>query len=187
MIWTECIPNFSIEGTNIPWKQEVKYLDTTLDQKLNWSKQIDLVCGKAMKNCNILTTLCGTWWGAQPDEHANNIWSIDSTAIGFWGSEALRTSLGLMRSTPVNILLSESGEMTLEKKRKLLASEFILKRMRYKKNPTLQNIEEIIPFTGFWNNKKPPFVEIYEKIGPKPRLLERKKTTNIQLGYRRTH
>ncbi|XP_044754975.1 uncharacterized protein LOC123313929 [Coccinella septempunctata] len=194
----EQIPKFSIEETENPWKQEIKYLGVTLDQKLNWTKQIDEVCGKAMKNCNILRTLCGTWWGAQPGVLLGIHKSLIRPQLDFgallYGTgsvtslrkldrvqyHALRISLGLMRSTPVNIILSESGEMKLEKRRILLSSKYILKRMRCRNDPILQNIEELTLSKGFWNNnRKPPFVEAYERVKPRIKLMERSQKLSV--------
>ena len=56
----------TIEGSNLEWKREIKYLGITLDSKLTFSKHIEEIASKATKGIMICRRLAGKNWGSSP-------------------------------------------------------------------------------------------------------------------------
>ncbi|XP_044766286.1 uncharacterized protein LOC123322405 [Coccinella septempunctata] len=154
-------PSFSLFGRNIPWKESVKYLGVTLDRKLKWSQHISDACYKAFHGINLIRTLSRTWWGSHPSTllvlyrstvrpHIDygsilfgavprkNLYLLDKTQY-----TALRSCLGMMRSTPINILLALAGELPLKYRRIWLGAKFISKLLRFKDDCVLDSIKSL--------------------------------------------
>lgn len=145
------LPCLSINNKNIMWKKQIKYLGVTLDTKLNWSTQIEQVISKTKKGIGVMKCLCRTWWGAQPQNLLNLYRAIGRTHLDYgamiYGGcskaiinkmnavhyQGIRTAMGYMRSTPINIILAESGEIPLTKRREMLSSKYILNNLQIKK------------------------------------------------------
>lgn len=56
--------NLNVEGTDISWKNECKYMNVTLTSNFNRNQHINVRKDKVFKGVNIIRTLCGTWWSA---------------------------------------------------------------------------------------------------------------------------
>lgn len=53
-----------ISNEMIPWREKIKYLGVTLDEKLSGRGEVDRIMVKCSKGLNILRCLVGTsWWG----------------------------------------------------------------------------------------------------------------------------
>lgn len=184
------IPCFKINNEPIQWKQEIKYLGVTLDKNLSWTKHTEIMCSKALKGVNILRSLCRTWWGAHPKTLLIIYKSLirpylDFGSIIYGGCsrkilnkldtvqhQALRAVGSFMKSTPINILMAECGETSLETRRKSLAQKFICKSFRFENNTVLTEIENIAFFRGYWNNKyTPAFIKAYYLVKTKSRWI----------------
>ena len=75
--------------------------------------------------------------------------------------EALRVVMGLMRSTPTNVILGESGECDLESRRLWLAAKFYSKIISLNTHPLIPIIRDICHLTRNCNpqNKlKTPYI-----------------------------
>lgn len=170
-----------VDGERLDWSQEFKYLGVIFQQNLSWKSQISHMCGRAGKSLNIIRYLCRTWWGAAPStllalykslvrphlEYGSMIFGKCSKALLLkldrTQYQAIRTALGLMRSTPINILLSEGGEYPLSYRRSLLSMRYIAKVFSYA-NPIRSLLQELydtyIRDPQFWPNTKiPPIIE----------------------------
>ncbi|KAL3288456.1 hypothetical protein HHI36_002901 [Cryptolaemus montrouzieri] len=76
---------------------------------------------------------------------------------------AIRIALGCMRSTPTNILLSESGEYSLELRRSWLAYKLITKALRISDNIIIKNSFHSI-LADLIGNNIPPILKSFQHI-----------------------
>ena len=120
------INNIKINAVN-----EVKYLGTWIDSRLNWNAHAKDLINKVQKALNILKLLRGTWWGGHPQVLLNvykglmrSIIEYNSCCIHIKEKslreklnklqyKAIRLALGYRNSTPINVLLAEAKEPTL--------------------------------------------------------------------------
>lgn len=56
-------PNINFLGTNIEFKQQVKYLGVMIDQNLSWAPQLNYLKIKAMKSVGMIKKFAGRTWG----------------------------------------------------------------------------------------------------------------------------
>ena len=56
----------SLNGRQIPFSKEVKYLGVTFDQKLTWNNHLDKIILKAKSALGISSRLAGKNWGINP-------------------------------------------------------------------------------------------------------------------------
>lgn len=129
----------------IPFLYNYKYLGINLESTLSFSDHILKMSLACKKSLDVMRYLSNKKWGSHPDSllkiYTAMIRSrIDygSTIYGNSGktilkkvdkiqSDALRTALGCLKSTPLNALLCEAGELPLELRRKWLATKEIIK------------------------------------------------------------
>ena len=57
-------PKLTLDGKVIQMKKQIKLLGVTLDQKLTFKTQTELVCQKMRKRARVLTALAGKDWGS---------------------------------------------------------------------------------------------------------------------------
>ncbi|KAH1021888.1 hypothetical protein HUJ04_011372 [Dendroctonus ponderosae] len=137
------LPTIVINGTNLNFKNEVKYLGIILQKNLKWNKYIDLLIAKTQKGINIMKIFSRVWWGADPKSLLMVYNGLIKSHLDFASifikpcnrtflrkldtvqMQAIRMALGCMRSTPTNALLAEAAEFDLENRRKTLATQFI--------------------------------------------------------------
>ncbi|KAK9886682.1 hypothetical protein WA026_017602 [Henosepilachna vigintioctopunctata] len=177
------LPQLQIYESNIPWLEQVKYLGVIFQKNLKWNAQIHNMSNKAIQGLNIIKSLSRTWWGAHPKTllliYKSMVRShLDYGSI-FIGKcpktllykldkvqyAAIRSALGLMKSTPVNILLTESGELPLKHRRSFLALKFISKSVCFNNNPIINKIRSL----SYWkqlifNNNSPAIIDCWEKF-----------------------
>lgn len=67
--------------------------------------------------------------------------------------QALMVALGYMKSTPINIILAESNELSLKYRRRWLGFRFVSKMSCLEGNKVWMAVEELNKFGGFWNDK----------------------------------
>ena len=60
------LTNLKIDGKDIPYKQEVKYLGVTMDSKLYWNKHISERIAKAKKVLHAVAAITRKNWGPKP-------------------------------------------------------------------------------------------------------------------------
>jgi len=63
---SEIIQPFSVEGTQIPIVDSVRFLGVTLDHRLSDALHLRFLLVKGHRVLNIITSLSGVWWGAHP-------------------------------------------------------------------------------------------------------------------------
>jgi ribonuclease HI len=117
----------------------VKILGLTFDKKMTWKTHINKLKSECNNRLNIIKTLSSLSWGSDRNCLLNTYRSIirqkidygsvlyDSANIGALNSlesvqnTALRLSIGAFRTSPVNSILAESGEMPLKYRRRALS------------------------------------------------------------------
>ncbi|XP_070169673.1 uncharacterized protein [Polyergus mexicanus] len=122
-----------------------KFLGIILDPKLHGNLHIEFLSKKCTKLLNILKSLRGVWWGANPVLLLNIYKALIRGSIEYSfpyirsnnfthleklekiQKQAIRLCLGLRQTTPSNVLLAESGIGSLRYRLIYLASKFLLK------------------------------------------------------------
>jgi len=180
----------------IPWKSEIKYLGVILDSKMTWIPHINSLKAKALQSINMLRYLCGTWWGAHPSTMLNfykayvrSHLEFGSILIGGCTRKsleildkvqfmALRLCLGMMKSTPTNILLSEAGETDLISRRNWLAVKFLLKQFSLEGNKVYNMVTKLYVLynenLGYWGRYAvPPLLEAFDFLADYTALINK--------------
>lgn len=173
--------NVKIDDNPIEQKEQHKCLGYILDNKLSHKIHINFVNNKIKKRLNIMKMICKKNEGAHPKTALKINKAVIRSQIDYgltlYGGTAktnltklnstfnssLRTCLRLLKSTPINVLYSESGEIPIHQRAKWLAKKEAIKTFSYNK-PIVQltskflEIEELpknytfLEYTIFQNN-----------------------------------
>ena len=151
----------SCNNENISIVEKTKYLGIILDSKLNWSAHIKYINQNARKALNVMKALSGFTWGAHPSVLLAVYKGLIRSNLD-WGSQlfdgayctlslldktqfaAIRCILGLMCSTPTNVLLDLIGEPPLECRRRFLRDKHVAKISAFKHHPLKNAIDSYI-------------------------------------------
>ncbi|XP_045463824.1 uncharacterized protein LOC123673381 [Harmonia axyridis] len=180
----------TIGSQTIEWKSQVKYLGVTFDQKLKWGKHIDHMCDKAISQSKIIKSLCRPSWGSHPSTLLNVYRGLVRPHLDFGGIlygrcakmqllkldrvqfSVIRTALGLMRSSPTNVILAESGELPLQSRRLWLALKYVTKIFRFSNHPLLQVIGDPSELEDLWfNGTIPGYIEACKVLKNRRKLI----------------
>ncbi|XP_074041168.1 uncharacterized protein [Leptinotarsa decemlineata] len=178
----------SIDSYNLSVKKEVKYLGVTITHNLKWDTHINNIIKRANQGINVIRCFSRVWWGADPKCLLMAFNGLVKTHLDF-GSilfqpstkknlcklntvfyQGLRAVTGTMKSTPTNALLAETGETSLEFRRKWLATKFVLIRVDHTA-PIIDLLESLSDICknkqGYWKNREIPYlVSALEYIYP---------------------
>lgn len=143
----------SLDGQIIPPSPFVKFLGVTFDSCLKWRKYVDILKISIGRRINVLRAIAGITWGAHPCTllmaykaliRASFDWgaqvmngldpSLDKILTSLQCS-ALRVVMGLMNTTPRNVVIHISGEMCLPDRRKFLTSKYFAKIISNSRHP----------------------------------------------------
>ena len=140
-------------GKQLKWAKTYTFLGMIFDEKLTWSKHIDMLVEKCKKRMNLLRCLSGTTWGASKDVMLTLYKAYIRSVIDYGcfiyinasktqlkrvekiQSQALRCITGGMRSTPISAMQVNCGELPLVFRQKLLAGKFRAKLNANPDNP----------------------------------------------------
>lgn len=194
------LPVISIQGEIIKWVKQIKYLGIHFSYNLNWMVHTRYLKDKTSKRINILRALCGTKWGGDPATLLTLYKSIILSQLDY-GSQLFRPSskqskktldkiqycclrliLGCMKSTPIYALISESGETTLDNRRKWLAGKYILKTLADDHSPLIPILHKLLvqrsnPSNKYWKCKEPSY--LMEAIRNTNTFMDRLYTFNV--------
>lgn len=188
-------PPIIIGDHTLRYVSEIKHLGVILNHNLRWENHIEQMCIKARKGINILKMLCGVWWGADPVSLKLAFGGIVRAHLDFGAifirpttkknqqklnsvhNQALRTITGCMKSTPINALLSECGEMDLESRRTWLAKKFLLKSWGVLQHPLVSMLQELDGFCrsprGYWEKRDIPYlVTAFQELSEYNNIIE---------------
>lgn len=143
------VQSFQLDIDGIPLKisSQFKYLGVTFDAKCRWQAQIDDTARKCTKRINFLRSISGSWWGAHPSDMLT-IFKATVRAILEYGAvaiidlsasrmlrlqriqwRALRTCLGLIKTTHTASLEVLSGIPPLDIRYRQIAAKFFTKTL----------------------------------------------------------
>ncbi|EFN80823.1 hypothetical protein EAI_12282, partial [Harpegnathos saltator] len=130
-----------------------KFLGITLDHALTWKFHIAKLKTKTIPRINILKSIMGISWGAHPAIMLSVYKNLIRSVLD-WGCQAyldlqerkaqtldrlqfaaFNIILGLMKTTPTNVILDLSGERPLPVRRSFLAKKYIAKALSARHHP----------------------------------------------------
>lgn len=139
------LPNIKLYNKKIRYVNELNLLGVTFDNQLNWKQHLNNLKASCIKANNIIKVLAHQTWGAD----SNNLLyiyrclvrsRIDYGAIGYASAKkttlnkinsiqtnAVRTSLGAYRTSPVDSILCLASEPPLHYRRKQLTLTYATK------------------------------------------------------------
>ena len=136
-----------IKNTN-----KIKYLGTIIEHNLSWQCHIEKIISNCKIGLNMLSSITSIKWGIHPKTALQFYKSIIRPKIEwasflFCNSEskllkkldiiqnaAIRSCIGVIRTTPINVLHSMAGIPTLESRRNLTAKKIVAKAVSLKNN-----------------------------------------------------
>ncbi|XP_029178519.1 uncharacterized protein LOC114946237 [Nylanderia fulva] len=153
--------HININNTIIEPSPYAKFLGIILDKRLNWNLHISHIIKKCDIPIRILSCIRGTWWGADPVTMLTLYNSLIRSRIEYGGFlispckpellekiekvqyKCLRLAMGYRKSTPTNIILSESKILSLARRFDTSCYKFLNKNMASNNTALLEIIEEI--------------------------------------------
>lgn len=148
----------NVDSIRVMSTSVMKYLGIILNSRLSWIPHIRENITRACKAINVLKVISKVSWGAAP---ALSLMVFRGLIRAYleWGCQlygsanasalagldrvqnsALRVALGVMSTTPIPVLLSESGEIPLAYRRKMLTQRFIIKNYLWRSNPLIPRL-----------------------------------------------
>ena len=181
-------------GRQFKQKACVRFLGLYLDKSLNWISHINSIVTKSEKYFNILKLITNIHWGSEVSvsllfyratirsifDYGSNLYGQASESslrkLDIIHHKCLRRCLGLLNSTPIDVLLSESGELPLRYRRELLTNRYTIKVIA--QNPALYlNISSLntkVLTHKFWCKKKsPPLTTSFINTSPFSELIDK--------------
>lgn len=153
------LPPLLIHGNQIEFKSQVKLLGITFDEKLRWHPHITEISAKCKAVLNIMRCTTGLTWGAERETllriyRALILSKIDYCSVAYGSARhtalkpleaiqnaAVRLCTGAFRTTPVESLLCESGNMPLSDRRRKQILNYGLKILAQPNHPNFQSFD----------------------------------------------
>ena len=149
-----------IHGAVIPISPQVKFLGVTYDCRLTWGPHITNVVDRTKKTFNLMRSVAGQSWGASKKALLTIYRALIRSRLDY-GCEAyytacntqlqrldtiqskcLRLCCGAFRTTAVNALQQDCGEMPLHLRRKKLLLRFATKVAANLSNPASKLLQD---------------------------------------------
>lgn len=145
----------------LPLRTKVKFLGVFLDVNLSWKSHVDYVKKKTLPRINILKAISGIRWGAHPKtlimvykglirpffdwgcQIMNEINPKVAIILDRLQLTALRVSLGLLITTPTNVILHICGELPLHLRRGQLTHKYLVKVCSSRYHPLLIRMNQL--------------------------------------------
>ena len=160
-------PDLYLNGNRIKVVGETKFLGVIFDQKLSFIPHLKSLKSRCMKALDIIKVVANQEWGADKSVLLNLYRSLIRSKLDYgcivYGSarpsylkmlntihhQGLRLAIGAFRTSPVESLYIEAGELPLEERRIKLSLQYITKLKSIPSNPAYKCVFE------------PEFVEKY--------------------------
>ena len=146
-------PNLNLNGQNIKVVKETKFLGVIFDQKLSFLPHLKAFKSKCLKALDIIKVVSNQEWGADKSVLLKLYRSLVRSKLDYgcivYGSarpsylkmlntihhQGLRLALGAFRTSPVDSLYIEAGELPLEHRRIILSLQYVTKLKSTPSNP----------------------------------------------------
>lgn len=132
------------DGHQLPKDTSIKFLGVTFQNNFKWNKYVELLSDRALKACNILKSLAGTYWGSDPKILLTLYKSLVRSHFEYGficyshklnlveklekiQNRCLRIVMGAMISTPIISMQVEANVPPLLIRFKFLKIKFLLK------------------------------------------------------------
>jgi len=172
-------PDLYLYKKRIPVEEKVRFLGLIFDRKLSFLPHIRDLRLRCQKALNALKALSSPEWGGGSDILLNLYRSLVRSKLDYgcfiYGAarpsyikqldpihhQGLRCALGAFRTSPVDSLLAEAGELPLHLRRRKLGLQYALKIMSTPDNPAFESLfqfsENTITNFAAHPNKIAPF------------------------------
>ena len=149
-------PNLTLNGNKIRVVRETKFLGVIFDQKLSFIPHLKSLKSRCLKALDIIKVVANQDWGADKSVLLKLYRSLVRSKLDYgciiYGSarssylkmintihhQGLRLALGAFRTSPVESLYVEAGELPLEQRRIKLSLQYIAKLKSTPSNPAFQ-------------------------------------------------
>ena len=146
-------PNLNLNGKNIKVVKETKFLGLIFDQKLSFLPYLKALKTRCLKALDIIKVVSNQEWGADKSVLLKLYRSLLRSKLDYgcivYGSarpsylkmlntihhQGLRLALGAFRTSPVESLYVEAGELPLEHRRIKLSLQYVTKLKSTPSNP----------------------------------------------------
>ena len=146
-------PNLNLNGNKIPVVKETRFLGVIFDQKLSFIPHMKALKTKCLKALDIIKVASNQEWGADKSVLLKLYRSLVRSKLDYgcvvYGSarpsylkvlntihhQGLRLALGAFRTSPVESLYVEAGELPLENRRIKLSLQYVTKLKSTPSNP----------------------------------------------------
>lgn len=147
------LPPLTLSGGIVPRVHEARFLGVIFDDKMSWLPQTNKVAKKMSSRIPFLRSVAAKSWGSHPmtliRTYQALIRSVSDYAAGIWDpatkkawkiiqtkqNEALRICIGAMKSTPINALTVECGELKVQRRNQLLLDRTITRFLSSSNHP----------------------------------------------------
>ena len=171
-------PNLILNGKKIRVARETKFLGVVFDQKLSFIPHLKALKSKCLKALDIIKVVSNQEWGADKSVLLRLYRSLVRSKLDYgcivYGSarhsytkmldtihhQGLRLALGAFRTSPVESLYVEAGELPLEHRRIKLSLQYITKLKSSPSNPAFNCV-----FRPEYENKYLAHTKIIPPLG----------------------
>ena len=151
-------PKLNLNGKNIKVVKETKFLGVIFDQKLSFLPHLKALKSKCLKALDIIKVVSNQEWGADKSVLLKLYRSLVRSKLDYgcivYGSarpsylqmlntlhhQGLRLALGAFRTSPVDSLYVEAGELPLEHRRIKLSLQYVTKLKSTPSNPAFNRV-----------------------------------------------
>ena len=189
----EDIPSLIINNEIIPYEDKIKYLGVTFDKKLTWGPHIEDLKKNATNSLNILRVVSTFNWGADKKsllkiydavcrsklDYACQVYSSACKThlrkLDVVHNQGLRICTGAYRSSPVESIYIDSGELPLDLRRQELGLRYIQRLKSSLNNPALKVLSQCDSgkFPGV-RSSKPFQTRLNEDTWDQPNIKQQK-------------
>ena len=152
----EVIPSLKLKDNILPYEDQVKFLGVIFDKGLNWSPHIKKLKEEVKKSLNILKVVSSFDWGADRQsllrlynslcrsklDYACQIYSSAAKShlkeLDVVHNLGLRICTGAFRTSPVESIYVDAGELPLDLRREELGLRYINRIKSSSQNPSLK-------------------------------------------------
>ena len=148
-------------GHLLPLVSYTKFLGVTFQNNFKWNKYVDILSDRALKACNILKSLAGTYWGSDPKILLSLYKSLVRSHFEYGfvcyshklnlveklnkiQNRCLRIIMGAMISSPIISMQVEANILPLFLRFKYLKFKFLLKLFSVTDHPLITKLNHQI-------------------------------------------